>query len=122
MQGIVGLGVVVHVWPVLLGVHVVVFSQGIAYEITTQVEPSHVGMSDELDAEEVVNFTFQQVGSLPKVSHRWQVRVLAVGGNDFNRDEFVGLSVLKNIDTPETFLPKVFTNDGDEEVEMFFIS
>ena len=79
-------------------------------------------MSDELDAEEVVNLAFQQVGGLPKASHRGQVRVLAVGSNDFNRDAFVGLSVLKNIDTPETFLSKVFTNDGDEEVEMFFIS
>ena len=79
-------------------------------------------MSDELDAEEVVNLTFQQVGSLPKVSHRWQVRILTIGGNDFNRDAFVGLGILKNIDTPEPFLSKIFTNDGDEEVEMFFIS
>ena len=79
-------------------------------------------MAHELNAEEIVNFAFHQVGSLPKMGYRWQEWVVAVGSNDFNRDAFIGLSVLQNIDTPEPFFPKVFANDGNEEVEMFFIS
>ena len=47
-----------------------ILAEGIALEITTQEQATHIRMSQELDAEEVEHLTLQQVGTLPKTDHR----------------------------------------------------
>ena len=42
-------------------------------------------MSDKLDAEEIVDLTLLEVGNLPKVGDRMDVRILAVGNSDLHR-------------------------------------
>ena len=42
-------------------------------------------------------------------------------GDGLYRAALVGLSILKNIDTSETFLTEVFTDDGNKVVEMLLV-
>jgi hypothetical protein len=84
LHGVVGFGVIEHRGLILFGIHVEVLAQGITLEVATQVETAHIGMAQELDAQEVVDFAFKQFGSLPQVAHGGQISVVAVFGNSLD--------------------------------------
>ena len=68
---------------VYFGVGVVVFAQRVANPVVPQEEASHVGVVDEADTEEVVDFAFVQVCRGPDVRHGGQFRVFPVGREGF---------------------------------------
>ena len=53
----------------------IVFAERMAVPVVAQIQPPHIGVPDEMDAEEVENLAFFQQGGLPQVAH----------GRDFGR-------------------------------------
>ena len=93
-----------------------------ALEVSAQEEALHVGVSEELDAKEVVDLTLKQVGSLPQVDDRRDDVVVAhLSGNGLHAGAVVCLGVLKDVDAAEAFLAEVLADDGDEVVEMLLL-
>ena len=102
-----------------LRTHVEVLAQWMTLEVGAQEKSAHVWMTQELDANEVEHLALQQVSHLPKIDDcRNHIAAIHLLGDGLYRAALVGLSILKNIDTSETFLTEVFTDDGNKVVEM----
>ena len=69
-----------------IGGHVVILAQGIPYEILTQVQPAHVLVPGELDAQKVIDFAFVQFGRTPDIAHGGQHGIFPVGGKGLEHD------------------------------------
>ena len=107
---------------VCLRTHIEVLAQWIALEIGTEEETAHVWVTQELDADEIEYLTLQKVSHLPKVNNcRNHITAIHLLGDGLYRAALVGLSILENIDTSETFLTEVFTDDGNKVVEMLLV-
>ena len=107
---------------VCLRTHIEVLAQWIALEIGTEEETTHVWVTQELDADEIEDFTLQEVSHLPKVNNcRNHITAIHLLGDGLYRAALAGLSILENIDTSETFLTEVFTDDGNKVVEMLLV-
>ena len=107
---------------VCLRTHIEVLAQWIALEIGTEEKTAHVWVTQELDADEIEDFTLQKVSYLPKVNYcRNYITAIHLLGDGLYRAALVGLSILENIDTSETFLTEVFTDDGNKVVEMLLV-
>ena len=107
---------------VCLRTHIEVLTQWIALEIGTEEETTHVWVTQELDAHEIEDFTLQEVSHLPEMDNcRNHITAIHLLGDGLYRAALVGLSILKNIDTSETFLTEVFTDDGNKVVEMLLV-
>ena len=105
-----------------LRAHVEVLAERIALEVGAEEETAHVWVTQELDADEIEYFTLQQVSYLPEIDDcRDDVRTIHLLGDGLDRDALIVLSVLKDIDTSETFLTEVFTDDGNKVVEMLLV-
>ena len=118
----VGLYVVVERISVVLRAHVIVLAERIAHKIAAQVEAAHVGVSEELDAEEVEHLALEQVGRLPEVAHCGDdIVVTNALGHLLHRQALVGIGVLKNVYTPEALLAEVFADDSNKVVKMLVI-
>ena len=100
-----------------------VLAEGIALEIATEEEATHIGMTEEHDAVEVVNFTLQQVGNLPNVRNGRQIRSLLLClGNLLHAATLVGLGILQDVDTSESlFWTEVLTDDGYKIIEALLV-
>ena len=109
----VGLRLIGHRELVSLRTHVEVFTQRITHKIVTHEETAHVGMTKELDAEEVEDLALKQVSIVPQTDDRRQHIVVTVHhfGNLLHRDTLVALCILKNVNTAEAFLTEVLAND-----------
>ena len=59
-------------WVILF--RIVIFTHWITDPIVTQVEPTHIRMTDKGDAIKIKNFTFVEVGYLPDVADRRNFR------------------------------------------------
>ena len=100
-----------------------VLAEGESLEVAAKEETAHVGMTQEQDAEEVVDLTLQQVGNLPDVNHGGD-NALAVDhlGQHLHRATLVGRGVLQDIDATQAFLfAEVFTYDSDKIVEALLV-
>ena len=64
LQTVVGLHVV---FQRIFVVELPVLAEGIALEIATQEEATHIGMTQEYDAVEIIDLTLQQVGHTPDI-------------------------------------------------------
>ncbi len=105
-----------------LRAHVEVLAQWIAFEVGAEEETAHVRVSQELDADEIEYFTLQQVSYLPEIDDRRDyVRTIHLLGDGLHRLALISLSVLQNVDTSETFLTEVLTDDGNKVVEMLLV-
>ena len=107
---------------VCIRTHIEVLAQWIALEIGTEEETAHVWVTQELDADEIEYLTLQEVSYLPKVNNcRNHITAIHLLGDGLYRAALAGLSILENIDTSETFLTEVFTDDGNKVVEMLLV-
>jgi len=105
-----------------LRAHVEVLAEWIALEVGAEEETAHVWVTQELDADEIEYFTLQQVSYLPEVHYcRDYIRAIHLLGDGLHGATLVVLSVLKNVDTSETFLTEVLTDDGNKVVEMLLV-
>ena len=97
-------------------------SEGMALEVVAEEEALHDGVAEELDAIEVVNLAFQQVGGLPQVDDGGDDIVVAgLAGDGLHAGAVVGLGVLQDVDTSQPFLAEVLADNGDEVVEMLLL-
>ena len=107
---------------VLQGVGVVelpVFPEGMTLEIVSQEQPLHDGVSEELDAIEVEDFPFEEVGGLPDVDDgRDDVVFVHLLGDGFHAGALMVGGAFQNIDASQSFLAEVFSHDGDKVVVM----
>ena len=111
---LVGLGEAVG-----LRAHVEVLAERPALEVVAHEEAAHVGVAEKLDAEEVIDLSLQQVGSVPQLQHRGNHVVLAdLLGDDLCGTTGVALRIFENIDTTQPLLAEVLADDGDKIVEM----
>ncbi len=81
-------------------------------------------MTEELDTEEIVDLTLEQVGVVPKLQHRGDdiIRLSHLLGNLLDRDALVAVGILQDVDTSQTFLgTEILTDDGDQVIEMLII-
>ena len=111
---------------ILCGIHIVckivVLAERIALEVVPQIQPAHIAVSQELDAQEVVDLTFKYLANLPQMHCCRQHVVVTSGlGNLLYTDALVRLSVFKNVDTSESFLSEVLAYYSNKVVEMFLI-
>ena len=104
-----------------------ILAERITFEVVTQEQTAHIGMTEELDAVEVKDLTLQDIGNLPQLADsRNNMFNSCIGsayltGNRLHGSTLVGIGILQNIDTTQTFLTKVLTNDGNEVIEMLFL-
>ena len=99
-----------------------ILAERIALKVITHEQTAHVRMTKELDAQEIKHFTLKQVGSIPQINRGWNDIFLAyLLCNRSDRAALMAFCVLKNIDTAQAFLTKVFTNNGNKIVEMLFV-
>ncbi len=119
----VALRLVGHGEAVLLGAHVEVLAEGIAFEVTTHEKTTHIRMAEELDAEEVEHLPLQQVGVVPQANHGRNDIVTGTYllGNLLHTAALVALGILKNIDTAKTFFAEVLAYDGHKVIEMLLV-
>ena len=120
-HGVVGFHVVGEREVVLILLHVIVLAEGEPLEISAQVKATHVLMSREDDAIEVVDLTFKHLSPFPQVAHSRDIRIVAVVIDRLNGHALVCVSILEDIDGSEPLFAEVFADDGDEEVEMAFV-
>ena len=107
---------------VCLRIHIEVLAQWMSLEVGAKEKSAHVWMTQELDADEIEHLALQQVSHLPKIDDcRNHITAIHLLGDGLYRAALVGLSILKNIDTSETFLTEVFTDDGNKVVEMLLV-
>ena len=107
---------------ICLWTHIEILAQRIALEISTEEKTTHIWVTQELDADEIKHLTLQQISNLPEIDDcRNHIRPIHLLGDSLDRATFVSLSVFKNIDTSETFLTEVFTDDGNKVVEMLLV-
>ena len=107
---------------VCLRTHIEVLAQWIALEIGAEEKTAHIWVTQELDADEIEYLTLQEVSHLPKVNNcRNHITAIHLLGDGLYRAALAGLSILENIDTSETFLTEVFTDDGNKVVEMLLV-
>ena len=105
-----------------LWTHIEILAQRIALEISTEEKTTHIRVTQELDADEIKHLTLQQISNLPEIDDcRNHIRTIHLLGDSLDRATFVSLSIFKNIDTSETFLTEVFTDDGNKVVEMLLV-
>ena len=107
---------------VCLRTHIEVLAQWIALEIGAEEKTAHIWVTQELDADKIEHLTLQEVSHLPKVNNcRNHITAIHLLGDGLYRAALAGLSILENIDTSETFLTEVFTDDGNKVVEMLLV-
>ena len=81
-------------------------------------------MSEELDAEEVIDLTLEQVGVVPEFQYRGDdiVCLSHLLGHLLDRNALVPVGVLQDVDTSQSFLrTEILTDDGDQVIEMLII-
>ena len=81
-------------------------------------------MTEELDTEEVIDLTLEQIGVVPEFQHRGNdiVSLSDLLGNLLDRNALVAVGILQDIDTSQTFLrSEILTYDGDQVIEMLII-
>ena len=66
---------------------VIIFAERMSYPVFTQVETTHVRMSDEMDTKEVVNLTFVKLSRFPNVAYTWQFRIFTI--RRYGLDHFI---------------------------------
>ena len=101
-----------------------VFAEWVALEVVAQEESAHVRMVEELDAVEVKHFTLKQLCHLPEVANsRDDIIVFPYPlCNHLHACALLGVGILKNVDTSQTFLgSEIFANDGHEIVKMLLL-
>ena len=98
---------------------VIILPERMAYPVFTQVQTTHIRMADEVDAEEVICFTFVQFGSFPKVAYAGKFRILTVGGHGPHYLILAGSGLFQVIDHTESFFSPVHTGERAEEVIAF---
>ena len=98
---------------------VIILPERMAYPVFTQVQTTHIRMADEVDAEEVVCFTFVQLGSFPKVAYAGKFRILTIGGHGPHHLILAGSGLFQVIDHTESFFSPVHTGERAEEVIAF---
>ena len=113
--GVVLTGLVVETQGVACGI--VVLAQGVPYPIVAQEHAAHVGMTDEHDTVEVIDFALLEVGHGPDVTHGVQAWVLTVGGGHLDVEQLVGVGVGQIVNAAQGFSP-VHADDGAEHVVM----
>ena len=135
LQTVVGLHVVLQRIAI---VKLPVLAEGIALEIAAQEEAAHVGMAQEDDAVEVIDLALQQVSHAPDVRNGRQignqltvslssaVRGDAIAthlclGQHLHAATLMGIGILKNVDTAETFFTEVLANNGDKIVKALLV-
>ena len=119
LHGIVWLFIILKCIPLLCNE---VLAEWIALEIVTKEETAHIRMTKELDSEEVIHLTLKQVSALIEGSDTPNhIRVALLLCYRLYRDTLMSVSILKDIDTSETFLTKVLTNDSNEIIEMLLV-
>ena len=99
-----------------------VLTERISLEVVTKEEATHIRMTEELDSEEIKHLTLEQVSTLIEGSDTPDyIRVTLLLCYCLYRDTLMSVSILKDIDTSETFLSKVLTNDSNEIIEMLLV-
>ena len=99
-----------------------VLTERISLEVVTKEEATHIRMTEELDTEEIKHLTLEQVSTLIEGSDTpYYIRVTLLLCYCLHRDTLMSVGVLKDIDTSETFLTKILTNDSNEIIEMLLV-
>ena len=99
-----------------------VLAQRIAFKVLAQVEAAHIWMSQELNAQEIEDLTFQQISALIQIRDSGQHIVLVhLLGDLLHRSTLMGLCVFQNINTSQAFLAKILADNSNKVVEMFLV-
>ena len=99
-----------------------VLTERISLEVVTKEEATHIRMTEELDSEEIKHLTLEQVSTLIEGSDTPDdIRVTLLLCYCLYRDTLMSVGILKDVDTSETFLTKILTNDSNEIIEMLLV-
>ena len=102
-------------------VGVIILAERMSHPVVAQEEAAHVGMSDELDAEHVVDLAFLEIGHLPEAGNGMDVGVVARCAHHLDRQHLpVARSACEVIDDANRLLP-VHAHHGGEHVEAEFL-
>ena len=121
LQGKIRFGVVLESVGIVLGAHVVILPERIAFEVRPEVKAAHVLIAKELYSIKVVNLALQNLSALPKVAHRGNVGVVPVAVHGLYANALVCLGVFKNVNSPKALFAEILTYDSNEEVKMLLI-
>ena len=67
LRGRIKFDIILRSVHILCRIHVVILTQRISLEVVSQEETAHIRMTEELDAIEVVDLAFKQIGICPQI-------------------------------------------------------
>jgi hypothetical protein len=133
---------IVRLYVILKGVFVIelpVLAERITIKVATQEQATHIRMTQEYDAIEIINLALQQISYTPDIGNGWEIcqhltfqiaatvarHAIAANlllGNLLYGATLVGRRILKNIDTAKAFfLTKVLANDRNKIVKALLV-
>ena len=90
-----------------------------SHPVFTQEDAAHIGVVQKFDAVEVINFTFVEIGNVPKVANRVEVRPFLALCHSLNVLHFKGFGIRHAVDYAHAFLTPVHTSETFEESVAF---
>ena len=100
-----------------LGRSVVILAQRESDPVAAQIEPAHVGMAYEANAEKVVRFPLVQVGRLPNIRHGRKLGIFLFGRRGLQHDLAARRRRAEVVDYAERIAP-VHARQADQKVEL----
>ena len=92
-----------------------------SHPVFAQEDATHIGVVQKFDAVEVINFTFVEIGNLPKVTHSVEIRFFLVLCHRFDVLHFKGITFRKAVNHTHSFFSPVHTGEIFEEGVAFFL-
>ena len=116
-KGVVLVFLRIEAYRVQFGICIIILAQRVSHPVVAQEEAAHIGVIDELNAKEVIHFTFLEVGYAPNVAYGVNHRVFAVSHSHLHGNHLPISCRSEIVHHAKSIFP-VHTHNSSEHVEL----